>query len=393
MKELAEKYLRLIAELVNRLSERASKPEQAQLAKARQWFDSWSKDLDEQTSPAADLEMRHGTIHSLLHAVIESLEESGEDREFLRDVQSKLDTALRMCERLAHPSVPRQRMLRVPVSSSNERAPDPIFVVSSWRSGSSLLMALLDAHENLTALPENNLLDPFLSIAADRRSNLVPLLYKNRPMIINVFNATMSFGLAEREFYQRFALFIDSMVAPFVQARGGRRWVCKEIVNTDSLDLIDLAFGHRARFVWLVRHGLDVVNSHVERYERRGAQCADLSVYATEWVLRNTIFADFHERTPDRCTRVRYEDLVADPDAELRRIVDFIGEPWDEGLLSRMAAATSGVLGGDHKIASTGGKIDASRIGMWAEWPPIYIRQIGSIVNPMLERLGYDRVS
>ena len=32
-----------------------------------------------------------------------------------------------------------------------------------------------------------------------------------------------------------------------------------------------------ARFIRLVRHGLDVVNSEIERYERRGVQCADLS--------------------------------------------------------------------------------------------------------------------
>ena len=136
---------------------------------------------------------------------------------------------------------------------------------------------------------------------------------------------------------------------------------------------------------------MDVVNSEIERYERRGVQCADLSEYAREWAATNKRFADFCDRTPGRCIRVRYEDFVLSPELEARRMLEFVGESWDSDIFDNMSRS-SDVLGGDHKYTLSGGIVDPSRTGRWKQWPEPFIRQFGEIVNPMLNRAGYEQI-
>jgi len=383
-----EEYRRLMASIIGKLVQRASGPHKERLATELQWLTAWVPEEDA-ASAYESLQQRHRSLPVLFQAVVESAA-TADQALFGAEILNEFIRADDLVNTLAEPDIVRKRMSRVARRDHDSRS-GPIFLVSSWRSGSTLLMALLGSHPHLVALPENNLLDPFLAASAATTRNIRPLIYRARPTIVDACGSTAHLGVTDDRFYECFATFIDSVVSGYVRANGGRRWVYKEMANAESLPLIDILFGYRARFIWLVRHGLDVVHSEIERYERRGVQSADLSEYAHEWAAKNELLADFHERTSQRCARVRYEDLVGNPVAEARRLLGFLEEPWDEELFNRMQSSTR-ALGGDSKFTRSGGTIDATRTGRWKQWPRIYIEQMGRIVNPTLRRAGYDAV-
>lgn len=375
--------------MINQVYRQSNTVHREQLKQERKWLTEWARDPKGNNCDYGDLQLRHHSVHTLLWSIIESLGDS-KSEELSRALWSKSSRANQLISCLANPGTVSRRMKKV-TTRRHRDSPDPIFVISSWRSGSTLLMLMLGAHKNLTALPEMNLLGPFLAIHAENLTNGLPILLRNRPTIIDAFNGTRNLGIKEEEFYKHFALFLNSVISNYVMRQSGRRWVYKESAHADSLPLIDLIFGYRSRFIWLVRHGLDVVNSHIERYERWGIQRPDPADYAHEWVTKNNLLADFWERTQDRCLKVHYEQLVSNAPSEARRIVQFLGEPWDDNLFASMKTSTQ-YLGGDYKLVASRGKFYSSRIGLWTNWPEAYIKQLGAIVNPMLRRAGYDAV-
>ncbi len=68
----------------------------------------------------------------------------------------------------------------------------------------------------------------------------------------------------------------------------------------------------------------------------------DLSVNsaaALKWWLRNELFFDRGlDRTPDRALLVRYEDLVAEPEARFGEVFAFLGLRFEPGLVRNVAA-------------------------------------------------------
>ena len=84
---------------------------------------------------------------------------------------------------------------------------------------------------------------------------------------------------------------------------------------------------------------------------------------------------------------VLYEDLLRNPEAELKRICDFIELPFKEEMLRY----SEGFQGRDpnHQLISPGP--DVSRIADWQnKMSPDDIREYESIAGLMLKELGYD---
>ena len=110
---------------------------------------------------------------------------------------------------------------------------------------------------------------------------------------------------------------------------------------------IERLCGDDAYFVCITRHGLDVACSMRDWCERSEVYLEDLHRYVARhprlleafthaWVDSTTAIAGFADRHPDNAIQVRYEDLVADPDVQVRKIVEFVGEPWDDGMRGAM---------------------------------------------------------
>jgi hypothetical protein len=90
-----------------------------------------------------------------------------------------------------------------------------------------------------------------------------------------------------------------------------------------------------AKFVHIVRDGREVAMSLIERPEPPN-RLADSALY---WSRQVTAARATGATIPDRYLEVRYEDLLEDPEAELRRVCRFLGLTYTESMLSYQSRA------------------------------------------------------
>jgi hypothetical protein len=266
----------------------------------------------------------------------------------------------------------------------------PTFILGHRRSGTTLLAWLLDSHPNIAAVPENSLCRSLLV------DNEIEIREHRLPIILAQTSLDIP-GEPRAQFFNRIACLIDRVFADYAARCGKRRWVEKELFLYPSIDLLDMVFGYRAQYIYIVRHGLDVAFSSSERFGRRMGTLVrygslNLHNHLRTWVNANEALMDFFDRNEDRCLLLRYEDLVTRPELEARRILDFLGEPWSPTILTDMQQQDHHTAMGDNKILATGGRIDPSRRERWKSWPPALVRQLGCVADPTLTRLGYPPV-
>jgi hypothetical protein len=250
----------------------------------------------------------------------------------------------------------------------------PIFVVGCHRSGTTLLRLLLDSHPNISCGPETGFLTDFARITRDP---LWPHLQQ--------------YGFPKEYWHRKIAELFDSFQTDYAHRRGKVRWAEKTPNYALHLDYIDQLFP-TSQVVHIIRDGRDVVASHLDRWGYVSA------VKATrKWPLYIEVTRKAGARlSGDRYYEVRYEELVRDTEAVMRKLLDFLGEPWDDGILDydrrphdvqpRYVAFSSG------RRAADGGQrpVYGSRVGAHRQElnPPLRVLT-RLMAGRMLRALGY----
>lgn len=211
-------------------------------------------------------------------------------------------------------------------------------ILGSPRSGSTLLGAMLGAHSEAAMLGEVN---RYALIVRQQRAYLAP----GRLCVIcggvcPVWDRAVprSFGL--RHFGPTGALWsalprARGVYEELFDATGAR--VLVDTSKTDAWARARLdhprdwrrsGSGAEPRLILLTRDGRGTVTSM--RHKSPGKPIAE---FADRWVrLVRPRIAAYDGFDPDRRVRVRYEDLVADPDAALRRVCAAIGMEFEPGM-------------------------------------------------------------
>jgi len=217
---------------------------------------------------------------------------------------------------------------------------EPIFIVGVPRSGTTLLRVLLDSHPNIACGPET----PWLA----RGTHSIKGLY--RFMAEDSLGYVKSYNVPQKELRKKTAEFVDGLFMAYATSKNKSRWA--EKTPDHSLEIPFLAdIFPNACFVHIVRDGRDVACSTSILSEERKAVSEwhsnnllmDDGVVATNTVqnsaLRWLTWLRRIERELSRVRRsytLRYEDLVAAPEQELRRLMTFIGEEFSPTMLDYM---------------------------------------------------------
>jgi len=215
--------------------------------------------------------------------------------------------------------------------------PARFFLVGCPRSGTTLLQALIAAHPQITSFPETHF---FWAIDKPWRVRL---------------------GLASRKRRERARLlaFIEAIdrpdllpqvpqrspwLAPYVQSflrildglaleRNKSCWLEKTPGHLQRIRIIN-HFVPGARYVHIVRNGDDTVASLFDvcrNYPQQWGSVCDLDWCIERWNHDVRLSAQAAGK-PNHLI-VRYEKLVADPEATLREVFTFLGqEPYDAAL-------------------------------------------------------------
>ena len=187
----------------------------------------------------------------------------------------------------------------------------PIFVIGSPRSGTTLLRLILDSHPRISCGEETHFLRDLESVVG-RNWELVA-----------------TYGLARGWWLEHIRALYETFQAEVLARNGKSRWAEKDPTYTLHLPFIEELFPD-ALYIHLLRDGHDVVASFRDRWGYRSAARAA----RTEWARYVNAARALGDRLPaERFLELRYEDLVADPEVQGRRVFGFLAEPWDPAVL------------------------------------------------------------
>lgn len=267
----------------------------------------------------------------------------------------------------------------------------PVFVLCTGRSGSTLLRFLLDAHPDLACPPEMNLPAVFTQLTT---------LWS----AVEALSVTASSGNGQPGIPSMVASGIrhtlDLMIGPYLARRGKKRFCDKDLGTEQHASTLFSVFPD-AKFICLYRHPMDVIASGIEAcpwglasygFESYAAGAPGNSVLALAryWADHSAAIMAVEEQFPQHCFRVRYEDLVTDPDAVAGQIFAFLGLPAVPGISAQCFSRERERVGaGDFKIWNTS-QITSDSVGQgWAIPAAMIPAPLTATINNLAGALGY----
>jgi tetratricopeptide (TPR) repeat protein len=270
-----------------------------------------------------------------------------------------------------------KRLATLPGATDSSKIPKPIFVLGFPRSGTTLVEQMLSAHPRISAGDE------------------LPMINEISGMMPRMFDSPLTYpeALAElwmadhRDGLDKLRDYYLDQVRQREVVKPGAVWLTDKMpLNEMHLGLIALLFP-TTPLVHVLRHPLDVVLSVFATQLTHGFYCAyELETAARHYVLIMHLVEHYRREMALRYLAIRYEDIVDHQEATARRMLDFIGEPFDEGCLRfhenfRYARTAS--------YAQVAEKLyDRSRFryrNYLAQLEPVI-----PILQPVIEQLGYS---
>lgn len=214
----------------------------------------------------------------------------------------------------------------------------PIFLVGCPRSGTTLLQSILAAHPDIASFRESKFFHYLLPEYEPRRRALGLVSRQLRPRLERYFRDEL--GRPEmlsrlpriilRGYYTR--NFIEIMYL-MTQEQGKRIFLEKTPDHIYKINLIEKLVP-RARFIHLVRNGVDVVASLSEithKYPRPWGGEHTIDMCIDKW--KRAIAASYESRHKPNHYLVQYEALVANPRPILENLCQFIGVEFHQAML------------------------------------------------------------
>ncbi len=214
---------------------------------------------------------------------------------------------------MRHPSRVARRMLTskhaagLAVQTGGRLVPNPVFVISSVRSGSTLLRVLLNSHSELCAPHELHLRHVKVSVAKKHAELAVQQL---------------DLDVAELEH-----LLWDRIMHRELVRSGKNIFVDKTPGNTIVWRRLRQAWP-KAKFIILLRHPAASAASEAAAHpDWRSGRAEEAILFYTQRVEKA------RRALGGRALTVRYEDLTTDPERVTRELCAFIGVRWERGML------------------------------------------------------------
>ena len=266
------------------------------------------------------------------------------------------------------------------------------------RSGTTLLRVMLDAHPQLSIPPESYFVSglyPFRS-RYERREGFDLPLFANDLQGLHKFRdwdlpaETLSETFAEPMPGGSYADAIRLLYRAYAGVHEKPRYGDKSPGYVTRMKLLTQLFPE-ARFVHIVRDVRSVALSLTEMPQEWGTSTVPEG--AARW--RHRVSRGHAEGTalgPDRYIEVRYEDLVADTERELRRLLEFLLLPWDDAVLNYADRGLSRVPEGSKAIHGNVARAPTKTRDWREQISPEDLEVVEAIAGDVLTEMGYERM-
>ncbi|HEV7778958.1 MAG TPA: sulfotransferase [Luteibacter sp.] len=269
-----------------------------------------------------------------------------------------------------------QRLTIVPRATPVASGPQPLFIVGFPRSGTTMVEQTLSAHSRISAGDELSFINDITALMPRMLNS--PLPYPEA--LADLWMGDQREGLDNLRDYYLQRVRQLGIVEP------GATWFTDKMpLNETHLGLIGLIFP-AAPVLHVLRHPLDIVLSVFSNHLTHGFYCANqLETIAHHYVLIMDLVEHYRGQMTLRYLPVRYEDIVDDQETHIRRLLDFVGAPFEESCLqfheNKRYARTASYAQVTEKL------YDRSRY-RYRHYLK-HLEPVIPILAPVIERLGY----
>ncbi|WP_437229652.1 tetratricopeptide repeat-containing sulfotransferase family protein [Planctomicrobium sp. SH661] len=209
-------------------------------------------------------------------------------------------------------------------SSWGEETSAPVFIVGMPRSGTTLVEQILSSHPHVQGLGE--------------REEMGQAVQKYEASLGCENQSALAAGrLTQADIHGITADYL----AGISLAEGKRRFTDKMPANFLLLGWIATCFPH-ATLIHCVRDPRDTcLSCYFQHFTARLPYAYDLSHLVAYYRAYEELMKHWHSVLPGRILDVKYEDLVATPEAQSRRLIEHCGLEWDDACLQSHAADRS----------------------------------------------------
>ena len=236
-------------------------------------------------------------------------------------------------------------------SGWGDPSPDPIFIIGMQRSGSTLVEQILASHPSIEATEE-------LFIVL-RLGQEIAQLHPSVPWQQSVARMTASELSALGSRFMNLAPHFRSTNRPF--------FIDKNPANWRFVGLI-AAMLPNAKFIDVRRNPMDCCFANYTHYYEKGVSFAysqrDLGRYYSDYVR---LMRHFDEVRPGMVHRLIYDDLVDDLEGHVRRLLDYLGVPFDDACLRFFETDRAVLTPSAQQVRQP---INKAGIGRWRGYEP-----------------------
>jgi tetratricopeptide (TPR) repeat protein len=203
-------------------------------------------------------------------------------------------------------------------SDDKDAPPGPIFVVGMPRSGSTLIEQILASHSQVEGAAEL----PYMGLLSES-------LGKQRATEKSYPEALADLSAEQLRAFGKSYLYYSQSNRP----EGLPRFTDKMPANFVHVGLIHLALPN-AKIIDARRHPLDVCIANYRQLFAKGKNHAyDLNECAEYYLDYVRVMDHWDKVLPGRVLRVDYEDMVADVESEVRRLLSYCDLPFEDACL------------------------------------------------------------
>lgn len=271
-----------------------------------------------------------------------------------------------------------------------------LFLIGPPRSGSTLLNRMLGAHSAIHAPVEPHLLTPLAHLGYYERVDQAPY----DPIIsqLGIRELVGHLPAGEADYLDALRAYTDTLYTRLLGSSGAEYVLDKTPAYALVLDFAARLYP-RARYIVLTRHPLAIWSSIVDSFYDGDHEVA----HRHNPVLERYVpaMARFLRERPVPLCQVSYEQLVSDPDGEMRRLCEFIGIAFEPGMVDYGSAGQAGAAArglGDPMTVARETRPTTASLGKWATQltgHPDKVAQCRLILAALDDRdlatWGYDR--
>lgn len=181
---------------------------------------------------------------------------------------------------------------------------NPIFILGTQRSGTTLLTRILSAH------PE--------------------IFIQNELPLDSIFKQTLDSNQIINNIEKHFILRYQENITDYLLARKNKYWGLKDPQLTEHISSLEL-FLPNSKFIIIVRDPRGVVNSYIDNKWGLGTNAYS---GALRWDKEVKVQIDFCEKYPENTLLLRFEDLIDDLANSLKKVCRHLKIEFQSEMLS-----------------------------------------------------------